>query len=109
MKTESKVTTHTPGPWEVNVGTVQVHVYGQGGKVVSMPRIEYLRDKPVATPEELANARLIAAAPELLATCETLLNLCRDLAADYPALSYADRLEQAEREAEAAIGKARGV
>lgn len=51
MKTQTK---HTPGPWEVNIG------YGIN--------IQY-KDKVTirALPETEANARLIAAAPELLA------------------------------------------
>jgi len=58
-------TKHTPGPWVVSTGTVQLHVYGTA-HICSVGTGEYDRNKPIGTPTEHANARLIAAAPELL-------------------------------------------
>lgn len=58
---------HTPGPWYVRtdgtIGSVQ-----RGGMVVAHPVIE-----PKNEGDQAANARLIAAAPDLLAACEKAL------------------------------------
>jgi hypothetical protein len=62
---------HTPGPWEA-VGTVVQTVRtadGGGFLVADCPNIEV----GTPMPDRLANARLIAAAPELLAVCKELL------------------------------------
>lgn len=61
---------HTPGPWLTNVG------------VSTVPRIIVPRGALVATTEGSplaardANARLIAAAPELFTALQTLTALC---------------------------------
>lgn len=70
---------HTPGPWEVthldatgsqsagyaNVRAVNRHMFGHG---TCLPIVDvYLYHEP----EQQANARLIAAAPDLLAALET--------------------------------------
>lgn len=63
--TEAK---HTPGPWTA-VGNVVVHAQGVG------PR--YLADcnsVDVPRPQQAANARLIAAAPDLLEACKQSLS-----------------------------------
>lgn len=67
MATATK-TTFTPGPWEVNCD----HFIEAGnGTLICDPHIE-----PDGDPPELeANARLIAAAPDLLAACERALGL----------------------------------
>jgi len=56
---------HTPGPWHAN-GT---QIIGPSGK-----RDQYVADvaRDVGAEAALANARLIAAAPELLAACVRL-------------------------------------
>jgi hypothetical protein len=64
---------HTPGPWEA-VGTVVQTVRtadGGGFLVADCPNIEV----GTLMPDRLANARLIAAAPELFAVCKELLEL----------------------------------
>lgn len=56
---------HTPGPWTVKEGVdyVGVCVAGQGGTVVDF----FNENKPHK--QNLANAHLIASAPELLEAC----------------------------------------
>lgn len=63
---------HTPGPWIVESGdSTSKFIYdnkGEDGYLGALATVEH------GDPEELeANARLIAAAPELLAALETLL------------------------------------
>lgn len=67
---------HTPGPWLVANTHDAYAVRGDDG----MRPIAYIEPseitfagKEVTTPEDKANARLIAAAPELLAALEDLL------------------------------------
>ena len=88
---------HTPGPWEtsrdaVQEGHVQITVYSEsdGERVATVFQCE-------------ANARLIAAAPDLLAALERSLNWL----ASYPGggtLSRTGPLNQAHQ----AIAKAKG-
>ena len=59
-------TTHTPGPWINEEGRDHTHVVGESAVVAMLPRW------PVAADEQEANARLIAAAPEM---ADTLRNL----------------------------------
>lgn len=98
---------HTPGPWEVtqidclgneiveygNVRPVNRHMFGHE---TSLPIADfYLWDMP----EQRANARLIAAAPELLEALEELL----------AATQHLDQCHQATADkARAAIAKAKG-
>ena len=60
-------TKHTPGPWtcNANYGTQHYMVWDADGNYHEM------RDD-VASPEMDANARLIAAAPDMLAVCKLL-------------------------------------
>lgn len=68
---------HTPGPWHVgNVNKSRNKEFisincGEGNAVYTIAQTIPLRDS--ATDEDRANARLIAAAPELL---EALADLC---------------------------------
>ena len=57
---------HTPGPWECGVGDEgEAQVYGSNGyQRIILASTENFR---IATAESKANARLIAAAPDLLA------------------------------------------
>ena len=67
---------HTPGPWriqeQIDKETGMVHLSGHGwigfaGVVVEM-------DGGIPSKKGRANARLIAAAPELLEACKALYN-----------------------------------
>lgn len=96
--------THTPGPWEVwadpGIETRDVFVVPVAGGVV-VADIVTVNAHGIATEQTIstghANARLIAAAPELLEACEAAL-LRDDIASD----ELGDALR-------AAVAKAKGV
>ena len=67
---------HTPGPWttcgpaqfaDKQTGTM-IYAEGGNGHLVATVRNEY-------SPNQPANARLIAAAPDLLAACKSFLDI----------------------------------
>ena len=96
MKTETQ---HTPGPWEtsrdaVPAGHVQITVY------------EFVSGDRVATVfQNEANARLIAAAPDLLAALEAMLAAY----AFNATLQKREDLHSAVRDSLDALAKARGA
>lgn len=64
---------HTPGPWHVTIGCrIQSSERNVAGRNMSIAIAAGEGSSYPATVNE-ANARLIAASPELLATCERLL------------------------------------
>lgn len=71
---------HTPGPWELDDNRRGSHVYvhakthGALATVVWQMAQDYREGKP--SPECEANARLIAAAPELLNALKDILEHC---------------------------------
>ena len=84
---------HTPGPWKVE----QSQEYESTYTIVNGPGFLSHWVNPNAEEEEAANARLIAAAPDLLVACRMALN--DRMYKDWPAI--ADALM-------AAIAKAEG-
>ena len=62
---------HTPGPWRVSVGDLVVGANGR--RVADCEHTPYLERPAASIPEDEANARLIAAAPELLEALECVL------------------------------------
>lgn len=100
---------HTPGPWGVQrvKGSylVPFHVLAEDGKPVAYCEGDQLRPDRTGIGEARANARLIAAAPELLAA----LKDCRDWLV---AICDSTKLEETERgyleAATNAIAKAEG-
>ena len=99
MDTKTKVT-HTPGPWHVNEGIRgKTYVEHAHGMICDMQLEEY-----VHTNEDrlgiLADANLIAAAPELLASLKWLVDAC-ETESDAMGI-YKAHIEQAK----AAIAKA---
>jgi len=70
--------THTPGPWRCNYGngtnlTHDVTIWGLGGRTVIGELCSDPAFGPVPSNSEMAaNARLIAAAPELLEALEEI-------------------------------------
>jgi len=87
-----KTDTHTPGPWHMGKRGGNPAIYGKDGTEVA----EILHG---LTPEWRGNARLIAAAPEMLAALE---ELCADKYLADPI--NADRMGKAK----AAIAKVKG-
>lgn len=86
---------HTPGPWKVAAASLDV--WEDGGYTICE-----VYPPSANSPEKVANARLIAAAPELLEALEMLMP-------QYPSRGMCDEYDRAMWEnAEAAIAKATG-
>lgn len=99
-------TKHTPGPWQIATGNrnrefnrwsvrSEKHPLGRGG-VFPVANVNYTNH-----PMGQANARLIAAAPELLAFAQAFL-------ADYQSEDGMDSMKHYAKLAHAAIAKATG-
>lgn len=100
---ENKTQTHTPGPWRMGKRAYDRAIYGQqGAEVASMLDLFH-------TPaESLANARLIAAAPDLLESLIYIEAVCKAKAgAKNAAVDMADLREFASI-ARLAIARAEG-
>ena len=71
-------TKHTPGPWEpiklnsAPLASWAVNAPGYGGRSPLVCGLEHSKGGPILHAESEANARLIAAAPDLLATLQEL-------------------------------------
>lgn len=61
---------HTPGPWRV--GDAGATVFGPRTDAPSPRTVARITAKPCASDEDRANARLIAAAPDLLEALERI-------------------------------------
>lgn len=97
-------TNHTPGPWHVSPPPGVVLVVDDHGIAI----VECL-DRGTETPYIKANARLIAAAPEMFKALEDLLAYLREFWPLEPLFStYDDRQAIAIADAEAALRKAKG-
>lgn len=100
-------TSHTPGPWEVFDSMEDGDTYGIDGADGSAVVYYGYRNKEEGIPEK-ANARLIAAAPELLEALEALDNyVSNNLTTEYP--TGVDINAAPFEVARAAIAKARGA
>lgn len=105
MNTETK---HTPGPWAVQryANYIGFGVYAHGRGCIAERWYDKQQDEPYG-PEILANARLIAAAPDLLLALEDLVNEIRAYSSpecDDEGAIGAEELKAAD----AAIAKAKG-
>lgn len=88
--------THTPGPWEYQHSINRIHIVSAGG-LHTVATLEPLCD----INQEVANAKLIAAAPDLLAACKAMVTAWDKYEA-YPVKGTADAIAQVR----AAIAKA---
>lgn len=92
-----RVAAPTAGPWSVDLPFGEPGTYVQSNVDTSLICRVLTRDDA----ERVANAQLIAAAPELLAACESVLeSLTRNLASEY--------LPETRACLAAAIAKAKG-
>ena len=66
---------HTPGPWSVDDDWRGLYI-GEAGKVLTLARITPGRSET----ETLANARLMAAGPKLLAAAQRALTVLEGIA-----------------------------
>ena len=73
-QTEQK---HTPGPWETGALITNVEVWPDGWNVPMCIADCSTKRSPESNEEKCANARLIAAAPDLLEACEESLRALR--------------------------------
>lgn len=111
MQTATQTAQHTPGPWNVDMWEYPQDDRRELVIQTATNRLAVLdwdqgQDNPytIADNEARANARLIAAAPELLAALEYLT----DLAAGPPGGVTIDQKRAAMDRARAAIAKAKG-
>ena len=103
-------TKHTPGPWELttrgtNISGVHVActIYMQNGGTVDLQSQEHLgRSDALLADECVANARLIAAAPDLLEALQRLSGQCDRM------LLPGQKPTSAEQNARDVIAKATG-
>jgi hypothetical protein len=105
---------HTPGPWLVwdSKGTERIDhttgVYRQLDSTDEQIIALCDEDLSLSSDEQLANARLIAAAPELLEALEELAERAAILSALSPRSAASTLLGMAHTKAKRAIAKARG-
>ena len=99
---------HTPGPWRTKTGPGWHDTYIVGELVgAHEPTIATVRVHNNQQ-HHMANARLIAAAPELLAALEVLLPMFADWHSEFPQ-HVGDKEAPALQNARAAIAKATGA
>jgi hypothetical protein len=108
-------TKHTPGPWKLDCFKHDFQIEAIGVRILrshaSDEDVDYRMKTSETGQQELANARLIAAAPDLLAVCEELLPALENAEADvdiWHALTAGSGIATLNRFREA-IAKARGV
>ncbi len=94
---------HTPGPWymEANEAELYYEVNGEMQKMIAIgtakdesPILAYV---PTTWDEDKANARLIAAAPELLEACKGVMDM---LDGEFPGHPMSERVRKAIAKAE---------
>ena len=103
MNTQTDTARHSPAPWHLGIRLPgsSLFVYdAQGGEVADFDRFTNQRD------ENLANARLAIAAPDLLAALEDAEFLLRK--AGQLAGPMQDSFNRSAADARAAIAKAKG-
>lgn len=93
------MSTHTPGPWTLAEATATIPIKGANGKTVASVRYG---------PTDLDDARLIAAAPELLAACEAWIDWRERLAGKDATRTSAEHGMKLHADMVAAIAKAKG-
>lgn len=89
------MTKHTPGPWTVEPVTSPwnsplIYAEAHVGPIAEIrPRLDIAASHPMVVETRNANARLIAAAPDLLAALEALVNEPQPLGIGRPAYQAA--------------------
>ncbi len=104
---QKAMTQHTPGPWDDQYpqhSPGEIHIYGADGNIVgSVWGIENDAQKDTVS---VANARLIAAAPELLEALKGLCNTLREYSKNRETPQLHGPVCVASEQARAAIAKA---
>jgi hypothetical protein len=99
--------THTPGPWQI-APDFPLHVLSEDGQTLARVRMSRLPANPqtyISEREAIANARLIAAAPDLL---EALAKMVCAVNGIPVAVRQGITLASAMNVADEAIARARG-
>lgn len=100
-------TQHTPGPWNLQVGVEENRCYVWGGKAspeqTFIAHVYCKLHGKVNRAEEKANARLIAAAPELLKVAREALTL---LALSPHSFRFLPTVQKVEEKLDQTIAKA---
>lgn len=96
METKSE---HTPGPWRIGYGGME----GDDFAIIISPHSSHAICNLEPAFYSLANAKLIAAAPDLLNGCLAALTYLAD-----PPSKFKDNREEATKIIRAAIAKAKG-
>jgi hypothetical protein len=66
---------HTPAPWEIRGNTIFVpNTYKSVAIVTVQENFDFVKWKPKEDVEQIANAKIIAAAAELLEACMQVVN-----------------------------------
>ena len=95
---------HTPGPWRAYGFMITGGDFRQVAEC-NMPVGTPGREEDATVDEDQANARLIAAAPDLLAACEMLIS---DPSEEWSQTEFDRRVGAARDMARAAVKKAKG-
>lgn len=101
---------HTPGPWETGAVMTNVEFTPKGHRFpMRVADCHPSYNAPESEEERLANARLIAAAPELLESMTFIRDACfRILDGKLTKEQLAEEIDDIQRHAEESIAKARG-
>lgn len=101
---------HTPGPWEAEFGVAYNVRAPHGGIIaqISRQRGRFAAQGYIDSEESAANARLIAAAPDLLEACEKTLEMI-DAHREITAIEVMARRDGVRDVLCVAIAKAKGV
>lgn len=106
---------HTPGPWETGAVMTRVEVLPQGWRMPMLIADCHGKHSPESEAERVANARLIAAAPGLLAALQSVIDYAENEAFSLSKHKDSEECEQdaikaneACEIARAAIAKATG-
>lgn len=105
MKNEN--TKHTPGPWELSEGNTSLWAKSPWNARVRIAEIK--RHSPMNGIDSDANARLIAASPELLEALEKTVTWLKHLADREETVKEGGPVLETIREAREAIAKATGA
>ena len=99
------MTKHTPGPWILRSAGEILHDVPHPFDFVEVSKLRYITAEGSSEREANANARLIAAAPDLLDMCERLLGFANEYADESALLAGATMLGAAQN----IIDKAKGT
>lgn len=97
-------TTHTPGPWTFEEGSAErqamSNVFKAADREFQIAYVTCESRNPYQRAEDIANARLIASAPDLLAACKAALARIEQNDSSYGSQSTINQLRAAIATAE---------